>query len=744
MIASAAEPAASAPRSGGARLLAPMARAATRVGLYGYEPTEPETLARQITRKWRGRLITVALLATMGVLAIPASTFTGEPLLWTAAVAALLSAAIVLVTPVPRMHPAWFHALPVLILAPWALGVVFLAPDGGTIASSLVFMGPTIAFVIEGVWQRAMQWVLTALVVAGLILFADTNAATDAALLAGLLCAFGLAGFIHLVWWHAEEQATMLEHLVRRDPLTGVGNRRMLGERLDYELARHGRSGLPLTLLVLDLNGFKQVNDRLGHGAGDQLLREVGAVLAGTLRGQDTVARPGGDEFCIVAPETSAEDAAGLVAQIRGALATLAAAGRPLTTAVGVATFPQDGVAVRDLMAIADERQRADKLQSSVGLPDATPPQGFRRPAPLELPVSVPLPSGEEDHVPLGRRVLRQPHVKVAVMAVYLIGALAAAIGSRMVDEPSLMLMVPLAIAVGLFMRFVPTDRIPAWLFNAGPLIATAVVAAGAALAGEAWFVVAPFFMFTGAAIGFMVETRRERLVQTALASAIITLPILYVPSDVTTVAVIASLVGLYAMEAYIGLSWELVEEQAEELGRLMRSDPLTGVGNRRLLVERLDYELVRHRRTGRKLTLLVLDLNDFKGVNDTLGHLAGDEVLKAAAAALRRAVRRQDTVARQGGDEFGILVPETGSAEAERIVAHVRAALGSVDAGGRSLAGAVGYAVFPDDAIERDALVEVADHRQRADKGPRVSAASLTPRRGPAVWRPGVDVPGV
>lgn len=729
------------PRS---RAWRPVVRATRRLGLIGYRPTTPETLARQITRKWRGRIITVGLLATMGMLAFLATAVVGTPLLWLAGIAALLSAAVVLITPVPYMHPTWFHGLPALILAPWALGVALLAPDGGALACLVVFMGPTIAFVIEGVWGRALQWALTVTVVAGLVVFGDTSPASDAALVAGALCAVGLAGFIHLVWGHAEDQAAMLEHLVRRDPLTGVGNRRLLAERLDYELARHARSGQPLTLLVLDLNGFKQVNDRLGHGAGDQLLRQVGAVLSGTLRAQDTVARPGGDEFCIVAPETGAEDAANVVAQIRGALSTLSAAGRPLTTAIGAATFPQDGAGAEELTAIADDRQRADKLHSSMGLPETAPPQGFRRPAPLQLPGSVPLPSGEEDHVPLGRRVLRQPHVRSAVMAVYLIGAVAAAVGSRLIDAPNLMLMVPLAVAVGLLMRFVPTERIPAWLFNAGPVIATVVIAAGAAMAGDAWFVVSPFFMFTGAAIAFMVETRRERLLQTLFAAAIILLPIAYAPSELTTVAVAATLAGLVAMEAYIGLSWTLVEEQAEELGRLMRSDPLTGVGNRRLLVERLDYELVRHRRTGRKLTLLVLDLNDFKGINDTLGHLAGDEVLKEAAAALRRAVRRQDTVARQGGDEFGILVPETGPAEAERIVGHVRAALGSVDAGGRNLAGAVGHAVFPDDAIDRESLIEVADRRQRADKGPRVRAASAAPGRARALWRPGVDVPGV
>ena len=703
--------------------------------LVGYHPTEPETLARQISRQLRGRLITVALLTTMGLLSFVAARWLGESRVAIAGAAALTSAAIIAVVPLRTMHPAWFYGLPFLILAPWACGVALLGPDGGSLAALLVFLGPTIAFVIEGRAGRIALWALCAAVVLGLIVFADTNAATDAALVAGFICAAGLAGFIRLVWSTAEEQGSMLEHLVRRDPLTGVGNRRMLGERLDYEMARHGRTGMPLTLLVLDLNGFKQVNDRLGHTAGDQLLRDVGAVLTGTLRAQDTVVRPGGDEFCVIAPETSAEDAAQLIAGIRGALATLDAAGRALTTAVGAATFPQDGSDPQALMGVADARQRDDKLRSSVGLGDAILPEDFARPSPIELPKSVPLPSGEEDHVPLSRRVTRQASVRVAVMLVYLFGALAAGLAAVVVDDVRLLLCTPVAIAVGLVMRFAPTDRIPATWFHLGPVAAALVVTMGVWAAEPDGYLVMPFFMFVGAAIGFMMESPRAMALQTAGTTALIALPFAYTPSsDALIIAVVATTVGLWAMVLFIALPWRIVEEQAEELGRLMRRDPLTGAGNRRMLTERLDYELTRHTRTGRQLALIVLDLNDFKRVNDTLGHLAGDEVLRAAATALRAAVRRQDTVARQGGDEFCILAPEAGRHEATLIVRNIREALGDVDAGGRSLAGAVGYAVFPDDATDRDHLVEIADERQRADKGPRPRAQSGGPQLS-AAW---------
>ena len=148
------------------------------------------------------------------------------------------------------------------------------------------------------------------------------------------------------------------------DALTGVGNYRLLEERLEYELTRHRRNGTPLSLVILDLDGFKEVNDTFGHPVGDQLLRQVAAALASTVRDQDTVVRQGGDEFCILAPETDAEDAATLIQRIKHELGRIVANGLPVSASAGAATFPQDATNAEVLLAQADLVQRRDKAEA--------------------------------------------------------------------------------------------------------------------------------------------------------------------------------------------------------------------------------------------------------------------------------------------------------------------------------------------------------------------------------------------
>ena len=110
------------------------------------------------------------------------------------------------------------------------------------------------------------------------------------------------------------------------------------------------------------------------------------------------------------------------------------------------------------------------------------------------------------------------------------------------------------------------------------------------------------------------------------------------------------------------GVAARAVREQLEAgqaaLRTLSRLDPLTALANRRALDDRLGYEVARHRRHGRAFALLVIDLDDFKSVNERFGHAGGDELLRDTARSLRSAVREQDTVARLGGDEFCVLAP--------------------------------------------------------------------------------------
>ena len=107
---------------------------------------------------------------------------------------------------------------------------------------------------------------------------------------------------------NARSQAE-LETLARTDDLTGLPNRRHLNEQLDRELSRARQHRRPLTLLLLDLDDFKQINDSHGHDAGDTALRQIADILSRTLRQQDLAARLGGDEFALLLPNTDSDQA---------------------------------------------------------------------------------------------------------------------------------------------------------------------------------------------------------------------------------------------------------------------------------------------------------------------------------------------------------------------------------------------------------------------------------------------------
>ena len=107
------------------------------------------------------------------------------------------------------------------------------------------------------------------------------------------------------------------------DPLTGIANRLGFERRLALDWARAVRYDRPLGVLVLDLDGFKQVNDTHGHAAGDELLREVAAAIATRIRSADLVARTGGDEFVILTVETPSDGLAALAASLGEALEAL-------------------------------------------------------------------------------------------------------------------------------------------------------------------------------------------------------------------------------------------------------------------------------------------------------------------------------------------------------------------------------------------------------------------------------------
>lgn len=151
-----------------------------------------------------------------------------------------------------------------------------------------------------------------------------------------------------------------LERLVVSDPLTGLYNRRYLIERLAQEMNRIDRYGGTLAFAMIDLDGFKPVNDRYGHVFGDRLLRAAASEISRSLRTPDVAARYGGDEFAVILPQTQPEGALRVCERIRKAVEqlTVSSGDTPVsvTATLGVADYPAEGIAsAEELIHAADE-----------------------------------------------------------------------------------------------------------------------------------------------------------------------------------------------------------------------------------------------------------------------------------------------------------------------------------------------------------------------------------------------------
>lgn len=155
--------------------------------------------------------------------------------------------------------------------------------------------------------------------------------------------------------------------------------------------------------------------------------------------------------------------------------------------------------------------------------------------------------------------------------------------------------------------------------------------------------------------------------------------------------------------------------EAEERYRHLAYHDTLTRLPNRRLLTDRLDQAIRGATRNGRRIALLLLDLDGFKQINDRHGHAAGDRVLEAIAARLRDVVRDADTVARMGGDEFVVLLPDVEHLEdAVKVAAKIHDSIGEPIADGsalHSVGTSIGISVFPDHGETPDTLLHRADH---------------------------------
>jgi diguanylate cyclase (GGDEF)-like protein len=172
----------------------------------------------------------------------------------------------------------------------------------------------------------------------------------------------------------------LAEARAQTDPLTGLANRRAIEETLKRMHAQAMRVSSPMSVLVVDLDHFKRVNDTYGHSRGDDALAATAGAMTGTVRDSDFVGRMGGEEFIVLLPDTPNDAAVHVAQKLRQAIEVLEVPGIPsgLTASVGVATYPDDAAESQAVLRLADRalylakklgRNRVERVTGDVVAP---------------------------------------------------------------------------------------------------------------------------------------------------------------------------------------------------------------------------------------------------------------------------------------------------------------------------------------------------------------------------------------
>jgi diguanylate cyclase (GGDEF)-like protein len=232
--------------------------------------------------------------------------------------------------------------------------------------------------------------------------------------------------------------------------------------------------------------------------------------------------------------------------------------------------------------------------------------------------------------------------------------------------------------------------RLVAWLEGQSPTqlhISSGVMVAGLAVLSSMVgneLALAVFYLAPISVAAYFVSRRAGRWIAVLSGVAWTVVGEALIPGSTPAGVLVSSALSrvlLFFVVAELVSSLRITLEQERQLAR---TDPLTGAANARAFAEQAEQEMLRARRYRRPLTVMHLDLDGFKAVNDTRGHAEGDRVLQSVAESLRQSLRRTDVVARLGGDEFAVLLPETGGDSVQTVIGKVQESLAAAMAAGR------------------------------------------------------------
>jgi diguanylate cyclase (GGDEF)-like protein len=204
-------------------------------------------------------------------------------------------------------------------------------------------------------WQTALQVVLVAVSYSVVLVIVDPGDVAVSRWISTVGLVVGSAMVVRLLSERIEALVASLREAARKDTLTGLANRLAYEEVYERELARMDRAGDGFALLLADLDGLKEINDRHGHGAGDEALCAVGGALRDNLRASDFGARIGGDEFAVLLPGTDRAGAEQFGERLARALCEAGPTERSLGLSYGVAIPGEDGLELHQVMRAADD-----------------------------------------------------------------------------------------------------------------------------------------------------------------------------------------------------------------------------------------------------------------------------------------------------------------------------------------------------------------------------------------------------
>ncbi|MFY9489021.1 MAG: GGDEF domain-containing protein [Solirubrobacterales bacterium] len=549
------------------------------------------------------------------------------------------------------------------------IGVDFTGDLKSAMAAILLIAPITVGYYLS--FREGLPVVVVGLVV---IAYASTGAGeSDSVLRIATLSFLAVACWLTLLVIK-RQLVSAIDHnreLSMTDSLTGAANIRRMRTLLDEEAARANRRGDGFALFAFDLDDFRQVNQRYGPRVGDTVLLATADAARSVLTDCDTLVRRGGDEFAVIAPMIAGRDPLELRHQLADAIDSARKALSPniqSTASIGWVEF-EPGESVDALIQRTDNELRAAKSLSRDGVRQTLESVDSAS-HDSELPAVARTNSRD-------RSVIKDPTMVALAFAWRQAGLIFASAGAMFVVLTAIP-SVPIEfspLTVGIITVAVLSVPLCWWIsvrvteprfLTHGLAIGSPIVLLLFGLANpDAARDTAEFFVLP---ILFQMYLLRTRTALIYALGSVALMGIVFATHD-TAYPVLRLIVGVLAIglvALILAIARQRTLAAAQESADLARIDALTGLPNMRRLHDRLDAEARRCETTGSSLSLMIVDLDEFKSVNDRYGHSRGDTVLIAVADALSDSVRRSEMPARRGGDEFAVVLADVGESDLE------------------------------------------------------------------------------